>query len=124
MTSGELILRVLVVELRDHLSLMVSYLHDEVSEGDGLREEHSCGYAAAKTLLERTARIDELLESSLIEWQEIRESAERARESVALLRRICKYAHEDRMQTPGVTRLARAIDEARTLLDSAGEVRL
>lgn len=37
-------------------------------------------------------------------------------EAHALLRRIVKYATEDRAQTPHVTRLARAVEEARTLL--------
>src|SRR5690606_30777860 len=34
----------------------------------------------------------------------------------ALLRRIIKYAREDRARTPGVTRLARALAEAEALL--------
>lgn len=34
-----------------------------------------------------------------------------------LLARAVKYAHEDRAKTPGSTRLARALDEARALLE-------
>lgn len=39
----------------------------------------------------------------------------------ALLARCIKYAREDRMVTPGVTRLARALAEAETLLSTTNE---
>jgi hypothetical protein len=35
-----------------------------------------------------------------------------------LLRRAVTYAHEDRMQTPGSTRLARVLGEARAVLET------
>ncbi len=47
---------------------------------------------------------------------EIDRLAANGRKVVALLRRIMKYAHEDRARTPGVTRLARALAEAAELL--------
>ena len=39
-----------------------------------------------------------------------------APQMLALLRRIETYCREDKARTPGVTRLARALDEARALL--------
>lgn len=45
-------------------------------------------------------------------------AVERAVAAESLLGRIVKYAREDRARTPGVTRLARALDEANTLLRS------
>jgi uncharacterized protein YhaN len=45
--------------------------------------------------------------------------AERLAEATALLERIVKYAREDRAVTPGVTRLARVVNEAREFLSSS-----
>ena len=42
-----------------------------------------------------------------------------APEAVRLLRRITKYAREDRATTPGVTRLARALEEAEAIIRKA-----
>jgi hypothetical protein len=48
-------------EFHELLALMVRYLHEETSQGDGLAEEHWDGYQAAKDLLARTApMLDEI----------------------------------------------------------------
>jgi hypothetical protein len=39
-------------QLYEHLALMVRYFEEETAQGDGVAEEHSDGYGAAKALLE------------------------------------------------------------------------
>jgi len=44
---------------------------------------------------------------------------ERAPQAFELLRRITRYAREDKVRTPGTTRLARVIEDAEALLTEA-----
>ena len=47
-------LTVRAVQLYEALEIMVGYLHEEASDGDGIREEHWDGFQAAKALLTST----------------------------------------------------------------------
>lgn len=52
-----------------------------------------------------------------IEAGEDHEGASRLSQAIGLLTRIERYAREDRASTPGSTRLARALKEARELIE-------
>lgn len=54
-------------QLHDHLALMVGYLEEETSAGDGIQEQHFDGYTAAKSLLARTATNEPSWENAQIE---------------------------------------------------------
>jgi hypothetical protein len=58
-------------ELHEHLKLLVRYLEEETSQGDGgIREEHFDGYIAAKSALVRTAK-------SATAWEDARDEVQK-----------------------------------------------
>jgi hypothetical protein len=71
-------------------------------------------------LIDEARTLRELNEHATRERERMAREIERlsanGRMIVSLLRRIVTYAREDRMRTPGVTRLARAIAEAERLI--------
>ena len=66
-------------ELHEHLALMVRYLHEETSSGDGIAECHVDGYEAAKSLLVRSAPNQPSWENAQIEVADLLEADERLR---------------------------------------------
>lgn len=62
----------LVGELHEHLALMVRYLEEETSQGDGIQERHWDGYQGAKSVLMRTAPNQPSWENAQLEIHEAR----------------------------------------------------
>ena len=58
-------------ELHEHLALMIHYLAEEAKDGDGIREEHSDGFEAAKLVLSRTRRDAPQWENAQIEISDL-----------------------------------------------------
>lgn len=64
-------------ELHEHLALMVRYLNEETSSGDGIADCHVDGYEAAKSLLVRSAPNQPSWENAQIEVADLlRKSSE------------------------------------------------
>jgi hypothetical protein len=62
-------------ELHEHLALMVRYLEEEGSQGDGISERHFDGYQAAKSLLARTAANQPSWENAQVDIHELMRKA-------------------------------------------------
>jgi hypothetical protein len=62
----------LMGRFHEHLELMIRYFEEETSQGDGIAEEHHDGYAAAKSLVERTKGLDGLWERAQIAVHDLR----------------------------------------------------
>jgi hypothetical protein len=58
-------------QLYEHLALMVQYLEEETSQGDGIADEHSDGYEAAKALLEHAKRNEPQWENASVAIHEL-----------------------------------------------------
>lgn len=67
----------LVGELHEHLALMVRYLEEETSQGDGIQERHWDGYQGAKSVLARTAPNQPSWENAQLEIHDLLERASR-----------------------------------------------
>lgn len=61
----------MIGELHEHLALMVRYLEEETSQGDGIAEQHWDGYQGAKSVLVRTAPDQPQWENAGIEVHEL-----------------------------------------------------
>ena len=70
-------------ELHEALRLMVHYLQEEASEGDGIREEHWDGYQAAEVLLNATESDQQAWTDALIKNAENEATIARVREVIA-----------------------------------------
>ena len=109
---------------------MVRYIEEEVRDGDGIREEHLAGYYAAKSAIVRGNPYSAAFEDAIARARQttakanevpglsatLDEKTHQVAQLEALLTRIVKYAREDRAETPGATRLARALAEAERML--------
>src|SRR5690606_705482 len=62
-------------ELHEHLALMVRYLEEEASEGDGIAEQHWDGYQGAKSVLMRTAPNRAAWETGMVAFAELQKDA-------------------------------------------------
>ena len=63
-----------------------------------------------------TTALLSLLVGAMMSWASNKDEIDRLR---GLLARVVKYCSEDRAVTPGSTRLARVVDEARAALSKA-----